>query len=275
MDKILTKTMFVSRSLTYGSLFVRQSLRTMKNARRLHNCGRTYVPKALLYPQMTRFDELLKRNMFIQTQDTPNPNSLKFLPGVAVLEPGQTMDFPMGSDAYCSPLAKMLFRIEGVKSIFFGSDFITVTKVDEEVDWKVIKPEVFATIMDFFASGLPVLTEAQPSSDTKILDDDDETVQMIKELLDTRIRPTVQEDGGDIVYMGFVDGIVKLKMQGSCTSCPSSVVTLKNGVQNMMQFYIPEVLGVEQIEDASDHMAKKEFEKLESKIKTNTTSSKQ
>ncbi|XP_054269135.1 NFU1 iron-sulfur cluster scaffold homolog, mitochondrial-like isoform X1 [Macrosteles quadrilineatus] len=192
--------------------------------------------------------QIFVRNMFIQTQDTPNPNSLKFLPGIKVLDPGQTIDFPNGTEAYCSPLAKLLFRIEGVKSVFFGPDFITVTKIDEDVEWKLIKPEIFATIMDFFASGLPVLTDAKPSSDTQINEDDDETVQMIKELLDTRIRPTVQEDGGDIVFMGFEDGIVKLKMQGSCTSCPSSVVTLKNGVQNMLQFYIPEVLGVEQVD---------------------------
>ncbi|XP_046737617.1 NFU1 iron-sulfur cluster scaffold homolog, mitochondrial-like [Diprion similis] len=269
---MFAKTTFLSRSLTYGSIFARQSLRTVNNAKRLHNCKKSDMQKPLLLQSSTRFNEVHKRNMFIQTQDTPNPNSLKFLPGVAVLESGQTKDFPTGSDAYCSPLAKMLFRIEGVKSIFFGSDFITVTKVDEDVDWKLIKPEVFATIMDFFASGLPVLSEEQPSSDTKIQDDDDETVQMIKELLDTRIRPTVQEDGGDIVYMGFVDGIVKLKMQGSCTSCPSSVVTLKNGVQNMMQFYIPEVQGVEQVEDESDRVAKEEFEKLETKIQTNKTS---
>ncbi|XP_046612701.1 NFU1 iron-sulfur cluster scaffold homolog, mitochondrial-like [Neodiprion virginianus] len=269
---MFAKTTVLSRSINCGSIFARQSLRTINNAKRLHNCSKSYMQRPFLWQSTTRFNELHKRNMFIQTQDTPNPNSLKFLPGVAVLEPGQTMDFPTGSDAYCSPLAKMLFRIEGVKSIFFGSDFITVTKVDEDVDWKLIKPEVFATIMDFFASGLPVLTEAQPSLDTKIQDDDDETVQMIKELLDTRIRPTVQEDGGDIVYMGFVDGIVKLKMQGSCTSCPSSVVTLKNGVQNMMQFYIPEVQGVEQVEDESDRAAKEEFEKLETRIQTSKTS---
>lgn len=205
--------------------------------------------------------------MFIQTQDTPNPNSLKFLPGTAVLEPGQTKDFPNAPDAYCSPLAKMLFRIEGVKSVFFGPDFITITKMDEDVEWRLLKPEIFAVIMDFFASGLPVLTDEQPSSDTQISEDDSEIVQMIKELLDTRIRPTVQEDGGDIVFMGFEEGIVKLKMQGSCTNCPSSVVTLKNGVQNMMQFYIPEVLGVIQVEDETDKVAKKEFEKFEAKIK--------
>lgn len=121
--------------------------------------------------------------------------------------------------------------------------------------------------MDFFSSGLPVVNEeAQPSTDTEILEDDDDTVAMIKELLDTRIRPTVQEDGGDVLYMGFDDGVVKLKMQGSCTSCPSSVVTLKNGVQNMLQFYIPEVVAVEQVFDKSDEASDVAFQKLEEKL---------
>lgn len=206
-------------------------------------------------------------NMFVQTQETPNPNSLKFLPGVKVLDPGQTIDFPRAQDAYCSPLGKLLFRIDGVKSVFLGPDFITITRAEEDVEWKVIKPEIFATIMDFFASNLPVLTEAKPNTDTEINDDDDEIVQMIKELLDTRIRPTVQEDGGDIVFMGYEDGIVKLKMQGSCSSCPSSVVTLKNGVQNMLQFYIPEVVAVEQVMDKSDVVTEKVFEEFEEKQK--------
>ncbi|XP_023344799.1 NFU1 iron-sulfur cluster scaffold homolog, mitochondrial isoform X2 [Eurytemora carolleeae] len=196
------------------------------------------------------------RNMFIQTQDTPNPSSLKFLPGVEVLEGGGTYDVPNLAAAKGSPLAKLLFRIEGVKGVFFGPNFITVTKHDEDgYEWRVMKPEIFATIMDFFSSGLPVISaDIQTSGDTEILDDDDDTVAMIKELLDTRIRPTVQEDGGDIVYAGFEDGIVKLKMQGSCTSCPSSVVTLKNGVQNMLQFYIPEVVSVEQVFDQTDEV---------------------
>ncbi|OWF45476.1 NFU1 iron-sulfur cluster scaffold homolog, mitochondrial-like [Mizuhopecten yessoensis] len=205
------------------------------------------------------------RTMFVQTQDTPNPNSIKYLPGTSVLEQG-TMDFPNYQAAHCSPLARQLFRIEGVKGVFFGTDFITVTKLDDDVEWKVLNPQIFATIMDFFASGLPVLTDEQPSSDTAIDEDDDETVLMIKELLDTRIRPTVQEDGGDIVYMGFEDGIVKLKLQGSCTSCPSSVVTLKSGVQNMLQFYIPDVLGVDQVEDEVDDINNTEFIKLEEKL---------
>uniref|UniRef100_A0A0A9XKZ0 NFU1 iron-sulfur cluster scaffold homolog, mitochondrial n=1 Tax=Lygus hesperus TaxID=30085 RepID=A0A0A9XKZ0_LYGHE len=210
---------------------------------------------------------IFQRSMFIQTQDTPNPNSLKFLPGTKVLEERQTMDFPTVTDAYCSPLAKLLFRIEGVKSIFFGPDFITVTKIDDDVEWKLLKPEIFATIMDFFASGLPILNDVKPNTDSEINEDDDETVQMIKELLNTRIRPTVQEDGGDIVFMGFDDGVVKLKLQGSCTNCPSSIVTLKSGIENMLQFYIPEVVAVEQVEDDMTIMTKYEFEKMERQLR--------
>nr|CAG4643371.1 EOG090X0A0R [Ilyocryptus agilis] len=206
--------------------------------------------------------------MFIQTQDTPNPNSLKFLPGVEVL-PATTMDFPTISSAACSPLAKLLFRIEGVKSVFLGPDFITITKArNDETDWTTIKPEVYATIMDFFTSGLPVVNENAKTSEAEVSsEEDDETVMMIKELLDTRIRPTVQEDGGDIIFKSFKDGVVYLKMQGSCTSCPSSVVTLKNGVQNMLQFYIPEVVAVEQVEeDELDKKAKEELENFENSL---------
>ncbi|XP_041981873.1 NFU1 iron-sulfur cluster scaffold homolog, mitochondrial-like isoform X1 [Aricia agestis] len=211
------------------------------------------------------------RTMFVQTQETPNPNSLKFLPGTKVLEPGQTLDFPNIGAAQCSPLAKMLFRIEGVKAVFFGSEFITVTKQDDDVEWKILKPEIFATIMDFFASGLPVVTDAKPSGDTQINEDDDEIVQMIKELLDTRIRPTVQEDGGDVLFVDFKDGVLRLKMQGSCSSCPSSIVTLKNGVQNMMQFYIPEVLAVEQIDDEGEKLSEKVFKEFENLKKNEKT----
>ncbi|KAG8184307.1 hypothetical protein JTE90_008991 [Oedothorax gibbosus] len=188
----------------------------------------------------------IRRSLFIQTQETPNPNSLKFLPGIPVLESG-TFDVPNRKEAKKSPLARQLFQIEGVSAVFFGPDFITVSKADDDIEWKVLKPQIFAAVMDFFATGLPVLSNEEKSQDT--LDpnaEDDETVLMIKELLETRIRPVVQEDGGDIIYMGFEDGIVKLQMQGACTSCPSSVVTLKNGVENMLQFYIPEVKGVEQ-----------------------------
>jgi len=207
----------------------------------------------------------IRRSLFIQTQETPNPNSLKFIPGIQVLESG-TYDAPNPAAASKSPLARQLFQIEGVSAVFFGPDFITVSKADDDIEWKVLKPQIFATIMDFFATGLPVVTGEQESSDTAFDPDDDETVLMIKELLETRIRPVVQEDGGDIIYKGFEDGIVKLKMQGACTSCPSSVVTLKSGVENMLQFYIPEVKGVLQVTDEVDEIAAVEFKKLEEKL---------
>jgi len=232
------------------------------------NC--TSQKKSFLIPSsFPSHSKILTRTMFIQTQDTPNPQSLKFLPGCPVLEGGGTYDIPSIANAKGSPLAKLLFRIEGVKGVFFGQDFITITKHDDDgCEWKIMKPEIFATIMDFFNSGLPIINaDVETLGATEIYDDDDDTVAMIKELLDTRIRPTVQEDGGDIVYMGFDDGVVKLKMQGSCTSCPSSIVTLKNGVQNMLQFYIPEVVAVEQIFDEADEIQGNELKKLEEKLK--------
>ncbi|XP_064031678.1 NFU1 iron-sulfur cluster scaffold homolog, mitochondrial isoform X3 [Pogoniulus pusillus] len=133
---------------------------------------------------------------------------------------------------------------------------LTFSKESEDLDWNLLKPDIYATIMDFFASGLPIVTEEAPRTDTAASEEDDEVVLMIKELLDTRIRPTVQEDGGDVIYKGFEDGIVQLKLQGSCTSCPSSIITLKNGIQNMLQFYIPEVEGVEQVVDDEEDVEK-------------------
>ncbi|XP_053981701.1 NFU1 iron-sulfur cluster scaffold homolog, mitochondrial-like [Hylaeus volcanicus] len=276
MDKILTNTLTICRRLVPRSLATCQYQTILQDSAKHIHTYNTHKLKPCLLSSTKPFGigDMQKRTMFIQTQDTPNPNSLKFLPGIKILEPGQTKDFPNATEAYCSPLAKILFRVEGVKSVFFGPDFITITKVDEDVEWKLLKPEIFAVIMDFFATGLPVLNEERPAADTQINEDDDEIVQMIKELLDTRIRPTVQEDGGDIVFVGFEEGIVKLKMQGSCTSCPSSVVTLRNGVQNMMQFYIPEVLGVIQVEDETDLVAKKEFEKFEKKIEKSESNEK-
>nr|QZX63207.1 mitochondrial NFU1 iron-sulfur cluster scaffold-like protein [Halisarca dujardinii] len=205
------------------------------------------------------------RSMFIQSQSTPNPNSLKFIPGVPVLEAG-TLNFNTPSSTSTSPLARHLFRLDGVKNVFFGQDFITITK-DEDSEWDVIKPEVFATVMDFFASGLPVVREDVQVQDSSSLPEDDETVAMIKELLDTRIRPTVQEDGGDIIFVAFEDGIVKLKLQGACSSCPSSIGTLKMGVENMLQFYVPEVKSVEQVEDELDDANAEAFNQLEFDIK--------
>nr|CAB3264312.1 NFU1 iron-sulfur cluster scaffold homolog, mitochondrial-like [Phallusia mammillata] len=214
--------------------------------------------------------KLIKRDMFIQTFDTPNPNCLKFVPGVDVLGSG-TADFPDWSHSHKSPLAKRLFGIGGVKAVFLGPNFLTVTRQDEETQWKVLKPEIYEVIMDFFTVGnMPVLTDESPSSDTVIDEDDDEVVAMIKELIDTRIRPTVMEDGGDIIFKGFVEegGIVQLKLQGSCSNCPSSSVTLKSGIENMLKFYIPEVQTVEEVKDEMDAVSDQQFQKLENMIRT-------
>ncbi|XP_072293428.1 NFU1 iron-sulfur cluster scaffold homolog, mitochondrial [Eucyclogobius newberryi] len=207
---------------------------------------------------------LSRRTMSIQTQDTPNPRSLKFLPGKAVLGSG-TLDFPSSSTAECSTLARHLFDIEGVKSVFFGPDFITLTKTDEEVEWTDIKRHAVEIITKFLESGDPVTTGAI-HNESSHCEDDDDIVSLIKELLDTRIRPTVQEDGGDVIFKGFEDGVVKVKLIGSCTGCPSSTVTLRSGIQNMMQFYIPEVDKVEQVEDEVDEINAKVFQEIERKL---------
>ncbi|KRZ13158.1 NFU1 iron-sulfur cluster scaffold -like protein, mitochondrial, partial [Trichinella zimbabwensis] len=200
---------------------------------------------------------IAKRSMYIQVMDTPNPHSLKFLPGIPVL-PGRTAEFPNRPSAENSPLARAIFRIKGVKSVFFGEDFITVTKNSEVKDWVAMKPEIFSAIMDFFTSKQDIITDDSTVKDAA--NDDDDTVIMIKDLLNTRIRPTIQDDGGDVVFMGFDDGIVKLKLQGACTGCPSSVYTLKNGIENMLKFYVPEVV------DEVEEIAEKEFQKLETKL---------
>jgi len=206
--------------------------------------------------------------MFIQTQDTPNEHSLMFLPGRPVVEKG-SYDFPDARSAMASPLAKKLFLIDGVRHVFFGSDFITVSK-DEAAEWGIVKPEVFAAIMDHFSSGEPLVLEGAElqSQDTHISEDDSEVVAMIKELLDTRIRPAVQEDGGDIVFKRFNEetGVVSLKLVGACRGCSSSSVTLKAGVENMLKHYIPEVREVEEWLDASDEEGIKAFNALESHL---------
>ncbi|KAG0497283.1 hypothetical protein HPP92_001974 [Vanilla planifolia] len=189
-----------------------------------------------------------KRSMFIQTQSTPNPSSLMFYPGKQVMEVGSA-DFPNARAAMSSPLAKSIFAIDGITRVFFGSDFVTVTKSDE-ASWDFLKPEIFAAIMDFYSSGGTLFLDSNTaaSKDTAIHEDDSEIVAMIKELLETRIRPAVQDDGGDIEYRGYDEetGTVKLRMQGACSGCPSSSVTLKSGIENMLMHYVPEVKRVEQ-----------------------------
>tara|TARA_Y100000590_G_C15112705_1_gene785516 strand:+ start:53 stop:616 length:564 start_codon:yes stop_codon:yes gene_type:complete len=179
--------------------------------------------------------------MFVQTEPTPNPLTLKFLPGRVVMQSG-TAFFQNKSEVDNSPLAKKFFEIDGVEGVFFGSDFITITK-KEELDWQIIKPSIFTIITDHFNSDNPVVLSDTNSDKDEVKKDDNESdvVKQIKELINTKVRPAVAMDGGDIVYQKFEEGVVYLHMQGACSGCPSSTATLKMGIENMLKHYIPEV----------------------------------
>ena len=238
--------------------------------------------------------------MFVQTQSTPNPASLMFIPGEAVLPAGAGgVTFSSAREARAgspsSPLASAIFRVEGVAAVFFGSDFITVTKRDE-FSWELVKPGVFEAVMEHYASGKPVLddtgaergssssssssaaaaassasSEPHRAPDTAPHEDDSETVAMIKELIETRVRPAVQEDGGDIEFVSFGedDGVVVVRMRGACSGCPSSAVTLKSGIENMLMHYVPDVTSVEEAEpDEAQSEGAKAFSRLEKHLST-------
>lgn len=179
--------------------------------------------------------------MFIQTEQTPNPATLKFLPGQPVLEDG-TADFRSADDAAgISPLAERLFRIDDVTGVFLGADFISVSKNDS-AEWPLLKPAILGVIMEHFTAGHAVMAKGATGAEEESYDDEDaEVVSQIKELLETRVRPVVAQDGGDIVFHGFDKGIVLLHMRGACGSCPSATMTLKNGIENMLRHYVPEV----------------------------------
>jgi Fe-S cluster biogenesis protein NfuA len=184
--------------------------------------------------------------MFIQTEATPNPATLKFLPGQPVLESG-TLDLRRREDAEKSPLAERLFGIEGVDGVFFGSDFITVSKSAGE--WPQLKPAILGAIMEHFMSGAPLLRDGETATGTGDADEffepgDADTVATIKDLIETRVRPAVANDGGDITFRGFKDGIVFLHMKGACSGCPSSTATLRHGIQNLLRHYVPDVVEV-------------------------------
>ncbi|NDF11839.1 MAG: NifU family protein [Proteobacteria bacterium] len=191
--------------------------------------------------------------MFIQTESTPNPNTLKFIPGVEVM-PGGTADFANEEASHASPLAEALFNISDVARVFYGSDFITVTK-KEDADWPLIKPVILTTIMEHFVAGLPLMKadkDAKFSAHNTINENDSDLVKQIKELIDTRVRPAVAEDGGDIVYRGFENGVVRLELHGACSGCPSSTATLKQGIENMLKHYVPEVIAVEAVPEGGE-----------------------
>ena len=186
--------------------------------------------------------------MFIQTETTPNPATLKFLPGRTVLATG-TLEMRDRSEAANSPLAERLFDVANVSGVFLGSDFITVTKSDGE--WPQLKPAILGVIMEHFMSGAPVVVDeasAETSESGEFFDDNDaDTVATIKELIETRVRPAVANDGGDITFRGYRDGVVYLAMKGSCSGCPSSTATLKHGIQNLLRHFVPDVTEVRPI----------------------------
>ena len=186
--------------------------------------------------------------MFIQTETTPNPATLKFLPGRSVLASG-TLDMPDRASAAKSALAERLFDIPGVSGVFFGSDFITVSKTAGE--WQQLKPAILGAIMEHFMSGAPILKQEETAGAAAGQDEffeaaDADTVATIKELIETRVRPAVANDGGDITFRGFRGGIVYLNMRGSCAGCPSSTATLKHGIENLLRHFVPEVQGIEE-----------------------------
>lgn len=181
--------------------------------------------------------------MFVETQDTPNPHTVKFMPGVVVLQSG-IKSFNDEDDTSMSPLATALFKVDGIKGVFLAQDFISITKSSEQ-DWSYLRPLVLSTIVDHFVSGMPTYIEANTnkvSSGT-----DDEITAQIIELIETRVRPAVAQDGGDIVFQDFQNGIVYVKLHGACSGCPSSTITLKDGIENMLKHYVPEVQSVEAV----------------------------
>ena len=177
--------------------------------------------------------------MDIQTESTPNPSSLKFLPDQVVMEKG-TIDFRNAKEAKRSPLALNLFKIDGVEGVFFGSDFISITKNDNH-EWQMLKPSISETIIEHYKSGAAIILQGEEDKTDTSNTEDNEAVIKIKEIIDTKVRPAVAKDGGDITFQSFDNGIVYLQMKGSCSGCPSSTATLKAGIENMLKHYVPEV----------------------------------
>ncbi|PNS16885.1 NifU-like protein [Sphaceloma murrayae] len=262
-------------------------------ARRLHATTRTNpltTTKASHRPALSPYDQpswtgqhsQAKRTIFIQTEDTPNADALKFRPNSRILPEGFSSPFieymsPRSTVAppFPSPLAAQLLNVDGVTSVFYGVDYITVTK-DSAQPWAHIKPEVFSLITEAVTNGQPIVTVQEGKGEGQEMTEDDslaydendsEVVSMIKELLETRIRPAIQEDGGDIEFRGFEDGQVKLKLRGACRTCDSSTVTLKNGIESMLMHYIEEVQGVQQVLDEEEEIAMREFAKFEEKLR--------
>lgn len=231
----------------------------------LHRLAQVSLPR--LFPRVSKcagIPLLLSRNLFIQTADTPNENALKFLPLMKILQESETREFLSGREAACSPLAMKLFTVDGVKSIMLGSNFITIEKTNETFEWALLKPEIFSILTECLTNGTPIITESELSKDIGFNEEDDEVIAMIKELIFTRIRPAIQDDGGDIEFVSFSEdsGTVYLRLKGACRTCDSSSVTLKNGIESMLKYYIEEVEEVKQVDEAADE-AEKSFAEFE------------
>ncbi|PPJ56111.1 hypothetical protein CBER1_02111 [Cercospora berteroae] len=289
--RILTQT--PSRPSTTGPLAKRcaqlatsnTTLRTFSDAPRtstLSSSRRSHRPSLQRYTPPSA-SSTARRTIFIQTEDTPNADALKFIPNHQILPDNFSSSFleymtPRSTLAppHPSPLAQSLMNVEGVSSVFFGRDYITVTK-DSSTPWPHVKPEVFSLITEAVTNGQPIVNtveskggdEGQSSGEEAAIYDpkDEEVVGMIQELLETRIRPAIQEDGGDIDFRGFHDGQVMLKLRGACRTCDSSTVTLKNGIESMLMHYIEEVKGVQQVMDQEEEIAMQEFAKFEEKLR--------
>ncbi|KAL2159976.1 hypothetical protein VTH06DRAFT_1631 [Thermothelomyces fergusii] len=287
------------RRLQQGTVAPARAAHTGQGRLRLLSPGASPSARPRLAPsQLQPWHALLpktaRRTIFIQTENTPNPDALKFLPNHRILPESVSSPFieylnPRSTIAppYPSPLAAQLMNIDGVTSVFYGADFITVTKA-ADANWAHIRPEVFALITEAITSGQPIVNVAErkegssaaasssssadgaeaAEQDSLAYDENDsEVVGMIKELLETRVRPAIQEDGGDIEFRGFENGYVLLKLRGACRTCDSSTVTLKNGIEGMLMHYIEEVKGVHQVLDQEEEIAMKEFAKFEEKLK--------
>ncbi|PVU86406.1 hypothetical protein BB559_006524 [Furculomyces boomerangus] len=240
--------------------------------------------KYLKSNNVSHFEKFTRRSIFIQTEKTPNENALKFIAGKKLLDDGvRTIEFRSRKDAIKSPLAMKLFGMEGIETVMFGEDFITISKNDDS-EWHLLKPELFSIMMEHLSSNKPLLSEsyytslenkkniadAENRAEMSDLDEESQqTIGEIKELLDTRIRPSINEDGGDLEFVSFdmKTGVLRVSLHGACRGCSSSEITLKNGIENMLTYYIPEVKSVENVGSELEDLGKKEFEKFESQLK--------
>ncbi|OMH80921.1 NifU-like protein [Zancudomyces culisetae] len=261
------------------------STKLLKTVNRFNNrllttgCRTSFQQRAHMIPAISiRSISLIARNersLFIQVETTPNQNALKFIPGTKVLESTSTVEFTSPKASIKSPLASRLFSVSGVETVLFGSDFISISK-NPDSEWHVLKPEIFSIIIDHLSSGQPILSNHSQNSTQQEEDQDlDDIDSQIKELIETRIRPSIQEDGGDLDFVGFdvETGVVQIVLRGACRGCSSSEVTLKNGIESMLTYYIPEVTSVVSVQTELEALNFDEFNKFQSKLNKDTSSS--